>query len=264
MLHLNNKVKKDLYMSKKLIVLLFFICFIAKSEEVTLAYIDLYPHIYSDENNVTQGPLSTFLNDYIAPEMGVTFKLVKMPLLRIFKSMDDGEISGIAIAGFNKERNLKYTYPSSYTYSMQSALLTKKTHALKRVISPSDLKDLRIGYFGGGIKTPYIKNNKIELQKIYGLNVWKRNFQRLLKNRVDAVYSPSKLNLISLVKQQKLKSITNIITLPEDPIKLYTIFANSLFNEENNLINRYNNAFKKVDGINIYPSLLIQSSFSKS
>lgn len=251
-------------MLKQLFIILFFICFTVRSEEVTLAYIDLYPHIYSDKNNVAQGPLSTFLNDYIAPEMGVTFKLVKMPLLRIFKSMDDGDISGIAIAGFNKERNLKYTYPTSYTYSMQSALLTKKTHSLKRVISPSDLKNIKIGYFGGGIKTPYIKNNKIKLQKIYGLNVWKRNFQRLLKNRLDAVYSPSKLNLISLVKQQKLKSITNIIVLPEDSVKLYTIFANSLFNEENNLVNRYNNAFKKVDGINIYQNLLIQSSFSKN
>lgn len=246
-------------MIKKLIITMFFICFTVKSEEVTLAYIDLYPHIYEDENNITQGPLSTFLNDYIAPEMGVTFKLIKMPLLRIFKCMDDGEISGIAIAGFNKKRNLKYTYPNSHTYSMQSALLLKNTHPLKEVVSPSQLRNINIGYFGGGIKTPYIKNNKIKLQKIYGLNVWQRNIQRLLRNRVEAIYSPSKLNLESLIKNQNLTSQTNIITLPEEPVNLYTVFANSPFNDKNNLISRYNNAFNKLNGVHLYQSLLIES-----
>lgn len=247
-------------MIKQLFFILFFMCFTVKSEEITIAYNDLFPHIYSDENQEAIGPLSTFLNDYIAPEMGVTFKLVNMPLLRIFKSMDDGTISGIAIAGFDNERSLKYVYPEQHTYSMQSALLTKKTHELTQVTSPTDLKNLNIGYFGGGIITPYITNNKIELQNIYGLDVGKRNLQRLLKGRIDAVYSPSKLNLLSLVQQRNLEDTTKIIVLPGELIKLYTIFAKSTFNNKIDLIERYNQAIKKVNGIELYQNLLIKSS----
>lgn len=53
-----------------------------------------------------------------------------MPLLRTFKSMDDGSISGIAMAGLTKKGSLKYIYPNLHIHSMQPALLT--THTKKK------------------------------------------------------------------------------------------------------------------------------------
>lgn len=122
---------------------------------------------------------------------------------------------------------------------------------------------MKNGYFEGRMLTPYIKNNHIELQKSYGLDFLK-NINLLFKDRIDALYSPSKISLLLAVNRDNLKNTTRIIEIPEDAVKIYTIFAKSTFNEEHDLINRYNNALKKVDGANTYKSLLFQNPLVKS
>lgn len=246
-------------MIKRLFIIFFIVCFSAKSfanEKIVLGYIDLYPHIYTNESGVASGPLAILLHGYLAPAMNISFKLVNMPLPRVFKNMDNGSLCGIAIAGFTPERNLKYIYPKLHIYTMQSALLIKETHPLNVITSPSDLTSMKIGYFKGGIETPYIKNNNIQLQNIYGLNAWERNLKLMLRDRIDAMYSPSRLNLMGLIEKRNLQNKTKIITIPEEMIKLYTIFSQQTCNGENDLANRYSIALKKIDGNNLYKKLM--------
>ena len=241
------------------IIFLLLISLPLKSEELVLAYNNLPPHIYKNELGQASGPLVTFMLEHLAPAMDVEIKLIGMPLARIFKKMDMGEINGIAIAGYTTKRNQKYIYASQNIHIMESVFAVKKASKLQTIDSIINSKNIRIGYFKGGITTPYIVDNDINLKNIYGVNVWNRNLRRLVNNRVDVIYSPSKLNMLHTIKYNNAFNKVNIIEIPEKRVELYTIFSNSPTNDKMNIVNRYNKAFSDINGTYVYNNLLAKS-----
>lgn len=226
------------------------------AEEISLGYFILRPHIYQDKNGNAVGPLPEFLYKYLGPEMGATFKLVNMPLARILKDMESGQLAGAALFGYTQNRASSHTYPRHNFYSMQPVIAVLKSSPLSESLLSTDLNNLSIGYVKDAIVSSYMKKNQIDFINIFGNNTWQRNVERLLKDRLDAVYTPNEVNMIYSAKTVNALDKIRIIRLPEAPIKLYSLFSNNKVFDELNLSERYDKAFKQINGAQVYKKLL--------
>jgi ABC-type amino acid transport substrate-binding protein len=253
-------MKNDLggVMQKIILLFILFLPCQVYSQQVTLGYFNLRPHVYQDDNGDARGPLIDFLSQYIAPELGVTFIFSYAPLPRILKNMEDGKLVGAVILGKTKQRRRIYDYPTHNFYTMRSVIAVGKNSPLKEISSPDDLKKLDIGYFRGGIVSPYMQKHNIKFINIYGMTPWIRNLNKMLLNRIDAVYSPLELNMISTAKKYDIYDKIKIIRIPEEPMKLYTAFSKIKFHPRFNLVAQYDAAFKKINGQQVYKKLLEQ------
>ncbi len=227
-----------------------------KAESVSLGYFTLAPHIFQDKDGNAVGPLPEFLNKHIGPAMGVTFKLVNMPLARILKEMERGELPGGALFGCTQDRTVTYNYPVHSFYSMQPVIAVLKSSPLDEISLPANLKKLSIGYVTDAIISLYMKNNQIEFLNLSGNNTWQRNVKMLLEGRLDAVYSPAEINMMHAANNVNVLDKIKIIRLPEAPNKLYSLFSNDKAFDKLNLATKYDKAFKQVNGAHVYKSLL--------
>lgn len=226
-----------------------------KAESLTLGYFVLGPHIYHDAEGKTLGPLAEFLTEHIGPAMGVKFNLVNMPLARILKDMKDGRIAGAALFGFTKARDLVFTYPKHSFISMHPVITVLKSHPLTKVDSFDDIANLSIGYVKDAIVSPFMyKHDKVFIN-IYGSNTWERNINRLLKGHIDAAYSPIDANMRYVASKLGVLDNIRIIRLPEEPMKLYTLFSKSKQFINSNLVKRYDDAFERIDGETVYKKI---------
>ena len=226
------------------------------SQQITLGYFNLRPHVYQDNNGHATGPLIDFLSQYIAPKLGVSFSFFHAPLPRILKNMKEGTLMGAVMLGENQQRKHLYDYPEFNFYTMRSVIVVAKDFPLNTISSPSDLENLNVGYFRGGLVSPYMQKNNIKFTNIYGDMPWLRNLNKMLLNRIDAVYSPLELNMISTTKAHGIYDKIKIIRIPEEPMKLYTVFSKKKFHPKFNLVAQYDAAFKSIEGAKIYKRLL--------
>lgn len=228
------------------------------TQEITLAYESLPPHIYKGNDGEAQGPVADLFRHYLSPVMNIKVNLVYMPLSRAFQSMKFDIIDGIAIVGFNKERSRKYCYSEYSLHDMRSVFTIRKDYVLNMLNLEEELKGTPIGYFQDGILTAYMEKNKFELSKIAGENVWGRNVERLLKGRIDVIYSPSKMNMLATIKNNTAENKVRIIDIPEEPVKLHTLLTSAECTKSM-IVKKYNQAFKKIDAGKIYNDLLTES-----
>jgi hypothetical protein len=243
---------------KAMIVTLLTSPFYVKAESVYLGYFTLAPHIFEDKKGNAVGPLPELLKKHIGPAMGVTFKLVNMPLARILKEMLTGSLAGAALFGYTQDRDEAYTYPVHNFYSMQPMIAVLKSNPINNFTLPRNLKKLSIGYVGGAIVSPYMKDHGIKFINIFGKNEWERSIKMLLNGRFDAVYSPMKMNMVHSIKAVNGFDKIKLIRIPEAPIKLYSLFSNNKVFDEFNLSGRYDKAFKRINGEKVYKTLLDQ------
>jgi len=228
-----------------------------KAEELVIGYFDLAPHIaFNKQTNKTEGILPDFLQNHIAPTMGVTFKFIHMPLARVLRSMKAGKIDGGALFGYTMARAEIYDYPINNFYNMQSVLVVRKNNMLNKIVSIDDIKDMRIGYVTAALITPIMKSKQIKMELMSGTNPWNRRLQMLMSDRLDAVYSPAKANLVYEANKLGATNDIKILSLPEKPSKMFTLFSKA--SKTSNLPHRYDKAFKKVDGDKLYKAMLLK------
>jgi len=228
------------------------------AEEVELAYFSLSPHIYKNSvDGQPSGIMPIFLHKFIAPEMGVKFKLVNMPLARILVEMERGNIAGAAVFGYTKERALRHQYPRSNFSQMRPLIAVNKSNPLNKINKISDISHLNIGYVTGAILTPFIKDRGLKIITIGGSNTWTRNLQNLVNGRLDAVFTPLEVNLIHSVKQAGVLKDIKMLHLPEPAIKIYTLFSKAENFSHLKLAERYDLAFEKINGRKVYRALMV-------
>lgn len=236
--------------------LIIFFCILQTSpiqaESLTLGYFVLGPHIYQSEDGRASGPLPEFLAEHIGPAMGVEFNLVNMPLARILKDMEAGRIAGAALFGFNEARNLVFAYPKNSFTLMHPVIAVVNTHILTKVESFDDIDNLSIGYVNGAIVSPFMLKYDVKFTNIYGSNTWERNIKRLLKGHIDAAYSPIEMNMRYVASKLNVLDKIRILRLPEEPMKLYSIFAKHSQFINTNLAKRYDEAFERIHGEAVY------------
>lgn len=225
------------------------------AEEVKLGYFINDPHITTNSiSGKPEGILVDFLEKIIAPEMGVTFKFIHQPLARTLNSMEFGIIDGAVLFGYTRERAAKFNYPQNSFFKMQSTMVLNIDNPLTRISSIEDIKNLNISYAIDAIVTPFIKNSHIQMYMMSGNDPLARNLKKLQERRTDAVFWPDMSSVIYTLNKLNMDNL-KILTIPEDKIELYTIFSKATKNQ--NLAIRYDKAFQKVDGTNLYNEMVI-------
>jgi len=231
----------------------------ACAEEVELAYFSLSPHIYKNSvNGQPSGIMPIFLHKFIAPEMGVKFKLINIPLARTLLEMEKGSLAGAAVFGYTKERALRHQYPRNYFSQMIPAIAVNKSNPLDKINKISDISHLNIGYVNGAILTPFIKDRGLKIITIGGSNTWTRNLQNVVNGRLDATFTPLEVNIIHSAKKMGVLDKIKVLRLPEPPIKLYTMFSKAENYSHLKLAERYDLAFEKINGRKVYRELMVE------
>lgn len=222
---------------------------------LTLGYTAMPPHIYEAEDGTPAGPLVEMLGKHIAPEMGLKIELVKLPLPRVFKAMSDQTIDGMAFGGKSVAREQIYHYPQQHLTSTTPVLVLKhNTNTLK----DTELRKMKVGYIHSGILTPYVCDRDVEFSHLFGSKTWHRNLKRLMEGRIDAVYSPSKLNMAVVAREKGITHRVTLHKLPEEPIKWFTVFSKSTVNQESQTVALYDQAMERLGGHSLYERLLLQ------
>lgn len=226
-----------------------------KAESLTLGYFVLGPHIYHDVNGNAAGPLPEFLMKHIGPAMGVELSLVNMPLARVLKGVKTGRLAGAALLGFTEARNLTFAYPRNSFVSMQPVIAVLKNHTLTKVESVDDIANLSIGYVKDAITSPFMQSNGIVFTDIFGSNTWERNIQRLMKGHIDVAYSPIDTNMRYVAAKLNVLDKIRIMSLPEEPMKLYSVFSKHKKFINSNFAKRYDEAFEHIQGEKLYKEI---------
>lgn len=217
-------------------------------QKVTLGYFVMKPYAYTGKDGKSTGVAIDFLRNHISQEMNVVFKFVEMPLARILYDMNYGSIDGIVILGYTAERAAKHSYTQHSMQTSSPVLSVRHDSPLVELPTSKQLKDLRIGYVKDAILSDYMNQYNISLDLIHGNDTWVRNIERLLKQRVDAVYAPLRANMISAISDAKATEKVRMIDISSDVVELYTIFSAHPSLKYKNLVESYDNAFTKIDG----------------
>ena len=227
----------------------------ANAEEIILGFFDMEPHIFIDrQSGQAGGVIPDFLHNHLAPAMGVKIKLMPMSLSRVLAEMKQGSIAGAVMFGYTTERAAAYQYPKHHFSKMQSAIAVSLEHPLKTVDNRDDLNSIEIAYIKDAIITPFVSTPTLNWRWLTGNNAWQRNLKMLHAGRVEAVYSPQKVNLIYAANMLGIHNKIRVIPLPEEAQRLYSLF--SKHPKYRDLSERYDKAMQEIDGRTIYHQLM--------
>ena len=98
-------------------------------------------------------------------------------------------------------------------------------HWLRTVESVAPLLALSIQESAGAYRSAFIQDPRIQLEPMHGDDYTPRCFSKLLLNRIDACYQPDHYPLVFEANKNQYDSRIRVITLPEPPIGLYSVFS---------------------------------------
>jgi polar amino acid transport system substrate-binding protein len=96
---------------------------------------------------------------------------------------------------------------------------------LKTIESIAPLLTLSIQESAGAYRSAFIQDPRIKLEPMHGDDYTPRCFSKLLLNRIDACYQPDHYPLVFEANKNQYDSRIRVITLPEPPIGLYSVFS---------------------------------------
>lgn len=223
--------------------------------EVKMLLFNVAPHVFlDDKTGKVTGALYELINDHLAPEMGVEFKwteeLSTVPRqLHILKT-EAGYAAALLV--YSPKRAEISDFTKTPYFLSQSILVVHKNNPIKKVSKVEDILHMKIGYAKNTYVTEFMKNEKIKFDLISHPTWNEANIQKLLVNRVDAVYAPDKAGLLYVIQKLNASDEVKIIDLPEDPSPFHIVFSKG----SKEIVEKYNQAFDKLEGQTLYKRLL--------
>lgn len=247
-------MKKNLLMTIFSLVMIFNVAAAAEKKEIKIDYFDVPPHIYQDEKTgEIKGAAYEFLEKYMAPEINVKFVWQKSPTVipRQLENLEGNDYASALLIS-TPDRMKKFLFPQTAYGSGTASLAVLKTNKLQKIQKAEDIAGLKIGYATNAFITPFMKSDKIIFELVSASNYNEVNFKKLQAKRIDAVYTPDEASLLFYIKQMALGETVKVLSLPESPAIYNVAFSRNL----TDVAERYNTAFKKVDGVKLYQTLL--------
>ncbi len=230
-------------------------CFAENSstQVVKIGYFIMKPYMYADENvRPPVGIVPQFLNKHIAPKMNVKFRFYQMPLARILVEMENGNIDGIAIIGYDPKRAEIFDYPANHMQKVAPVFAFLNSRSLNVEDLFKDNNSLRIGHVKDSIITPSVKSITRNFDVMYGHNVWKRSIEKLLLGRIDALYAPFEIPLNAMLNQLDVEESVNVMIIERDAFHLFTMFSAHPEVRRKKLLVRYDKAFEQAGGLDTF------------
>ncbi len=229
----------------------------ANNNSIKIAFFIAEPHIYLDEKKEKlTGAVYELLEKYIGPEMGIKFIWDKEPtnVPRQLIILETNNNYAAAVLIPTPDRQKKYNFSEKPYFLSQTAIAILKTNKLKKISKIDDILGMTIGYADQTFISPFMRDKRIKFDLITDPKYQEINYQKLLKNRIDAVYLPDKAALLALAKSMKIENKVRIINLPEKPSPFHVVFTKGA----EDIAEKYNKAFDKLNAQTLYIKLLKQ------
>jgi len=222
-----------------------------------MIYFSTPAHItLNKETGKMAGALYELLDNYIAPEMGVTFKwnISQATVPRIIASLEENQIDACPLLVYSSDRAKKILFTEKPFFISQPAILVLMENNLKEVSKIEDILNMKIGYSQKTFITPFMQDKRVDFDMYQSPNFMELNCKKLLNKRVQAVYAPDKAGLLYEVRKLALENQMKCLDLPENKVPFYVVFAKSSKSE--GWVKRYNTAFNNLNGQELYIELL--------
>lgn len=215
----------DLFRKARFIAALGFfgILISANAQDIKVGYFELQPRsILGKAGNAEGSAIERFID--IAKNMGMNPVFVYYPFARMMFELEHQNIDVALIMGKSPEREAKFYYPTLPFYTVHAGLIVRTGSPLTTIKSSEDLKPFNVGAMLGAALTPTMRDDGIRKEFLAGENFYIRNIEKLLLNRIDAVYASdqdeARMHLKALGKEKEAR----VIALPDPPTKLFNVF----------------------------------------
>lgn len=226
-----------------------------KTPEVKMQFFNVPPHVFLDKTTgEPTGAVYEFINDHIAPEMGVRFVWNKdsSNIPRQLNTLETKPGYASALVVYTPDRSKVADFTKTPYFMIQSALLLRKENKLEKVSKIEDILHMKIGFASKTFITPFMRDKRVQFDLITDPNFTEANTKKLLANRIDASYSPDKASLLYVIQNLKNSSELKLLELPEPQAPAHIIFSKG----SKEMVEKYNQAFDKLDGQKLYLKLL--------
>ncbi len=223
--------------------------------EIKMQFFNVPPHVFldTDTGRIT-GAVYELINDHIAPEMAVTFRWNQSPsnIPRQLKNLEFKKRCASALLVYSPERAKLVAFTKTPYFWSQSVLVVHQSNPIKKISTVEDILHLKIGYSQKTFKTPFMRDKRIQFDMTNHPNWNTANIQKLLLNRVDAVYAPDKIGMLYVIHNLNAEKRLKAIHLPEKPAPFYIVFSK----DSKKMVEKYDQVFDKLDGSALYLRLL--------
>ncbi len=215
-------------------------------DTLKMSYFGIPPHVVKLDNEAPKGAAVAYFNEYIAPSIGlaVDWDIQATPPTRIFDQLKSGEKDALIFLGKTKERTEFLHYPDPYL-TVPETLAFKIGNSPNEITKVDDLFGLTIGFVVGGRIPDALQDDRIYFKLLAGNRLFERNVEKLLADRVDAVYAPLSTALTSIIEKMDVSDQVTLVPLEFlEPVNLYTVFSKKSVSEST--IKKYNQALEKA------------------
>ena len=225
--------------------------------KVVMQYFSVPPHVYIDKDTgKVSGAVYEFINDYIAPETGIIFTWDKAPktILRqlVATRTHPGYACALIVYSPNREDVCEYTH---HPYHIShSAIVVLGSSPLDQIHAVENILGMTVGYTHNAYLTYFMRDKRVRFEMTDHADFMKINIQKLLSGEIDAVYAPDLASLLMMARQMHMNKGLKAIHLPELPVPFHVVFSKGA----TQLVEKYNQAFDKLDGQVLYLSLLVK------
>ena len=222
------------------------------ADDFHVGYFSVKPHAMLGSNQKPEGVAADYF-ERIARKMelsAVRFSL--FPLKRLLIALEQNKIDMALLLAKNPERSAKFVYPAEPFCLSRPCIVVNASNHLKIVPSVEVLLPFTINESAGAYRSPFLRDQRLKIEPLYGSEFTSRCFTKLVTGRIDACYQPDHYPLEFEANRAVHKSRIRILTLPESPVGLYSVFSKE---SANHFLTKYEIALGQVKQDILYEEL---------
>jgi len=227
----------------------------SKIPEINMEFFNIPPHVFLDKKtgSVT-GAVVEFINDHMAPGMGVKFIWNKASsnIPRQLHTLETQPGYAAALIVYTSKRSEVSDFTKVPYFMSQSALIVRKDNPLEKIAGVDEILHMKIGYAGATFITPFMEDKRIKWDFISDSNFTELNIKKLLADRIDASYAPDATSLLYAIQKLNYSEKIKVLELPEPPAPFHIVFSKG----SDQTVEKYNQVFDKLNGQTLYLKLL--------
>jgi hypothetical protein len=225
------------------------------AETIRMMYFSVPPFIIYDEQTKTvSGATYDFVQNYVAPQLGITFSWDKEPTVvpRQLMTLERLDNYASALIVFSPARAKNAAFPESSYYESSSVIAVLNTSRIREVRKIDDIAALTFGYGDDLYIGSFMNDRRIKFDFVSSANFAGISLRKMMLGRIDAAYAPNREHMIYEVRRLHLEDRVRLIELPFERAGMFLAFSKS----SGDLVTRYNRTFNDAYVKDIYSKLL--------
>jgi ABC-type amino acid transport substrate-binding protein len=195
------------------------------AHEFRMGYFELPARARQGADGHAEGPAIERFKD-IAEKMGLkNVVFVRFPFARMLAELENKRIDAALILGKSPDRDAKFHYPKRPFFVVQSGLIVRADSPIADSRDLPRAPPMVVGVMLGSNLTPSMMNPNLQVEYLPGDNPAVRNLEKLLRKRLDAVYTPDVDVAFYDVTVAGAARATRVIALPDPPTPIFSVFT---------------------------------------